>query len=115
MSYSIKFREEVMNFIKAGHTIQKAHELFGVGTTTIKEWKRQQRETGKQEIKIRKRNPKKLDPVQLKTYVSEKPDSYMREIADEFKCSKSAVFKAFKRLDITRKKELNDKRKMMGF
>ena len=104
MAYSIKFRKEVMNFIEKEHTVQKAHEVFGVGTTTIKEWKRQQRETGKQEIKIRKRKPKKLDPVKLKAYISENPDSYLREIADEFKCCKSAVFKAFNRLGITRKK-----------
>ena len=104
MAYSIKFREEVMKYIDKGHTDQKAHEVFGIGTTTIKEWKKQQKETGQQSIKTRKRNPKKLNPVQLKAYVSENPDSYLREIAVVFDCNESAVRKAFKRLGITRKK-----------
>jgi transposase len=93
-----------MNYIGKGNSVRKASELFGVGTTTIKEWKRLKKETGKMEIKVRKREPKKLDPVQLKTYISEKPDSYLREIADVFKCNESAVRRAFKRLGITRKK-----------
>jgi len=104
MAYSIKFREEVIKFIDKGHTVQQAHEVFNIGTTTIKEWKRQQKETGKQEIKIRNRKPTKLDPVKLRAYVSENPDSYLREIAEVFNCNESAVRKAFKRLGITRKK-----------
>jgi len=104
MSYSIKFREEVLRHHDQGNTIQQCQELFGVGTTTIMEWKRLKKETGSLDAKQRSYTPTKLDPVRLMTYVSENPDKYLREIGEEFECNESAVRKAFKRLGITRKK-----------
>jgi transposase len=40
MGYEKKFREKVMRYIDKGHTSKEAHEIFGVGTTTIKAWKK---------------------------------------------------------------------------
>jgi len=104
MSYSRKFREEVLKYHEQGNTIQKCHEIFGVGTTTIKEWKRLKKQTGSLEVKQRIYTPTKLDPERLTAYVSENPDKYLREIAEVFNCNESAVRKAFKRLGISRKK-----------
>jgi predicted DNA-binding protein YlxM (UPF0122 family) len=39
-------------------------------------------------------------------YIHENPDAYLSEIADEFNCSTTAVLKALKKLNITRKKRL---------
>ena len=104
MAYDTKYREKVLEYIDKGNSIEKAHEVFGVGTTTIKEWKRLRKETGKLEKRPLKRTHKKIDPDQLKAYITEHPDSYMREIAEVFNCSVNAIFLAFKRLKITRKK-----------
>ena len=104
MAYDKKFREKVMNYIAKGHTIEETHEVFGVGTTTIKEWKKLQTETGSLKKRELNRKPGKIDSDRLKAYITEHPDSYLCEIANVFKCTIPAVFYALKRLGITRKK-----------
>ena len=104
MAYDVKFREKVLNYIAKGNSIEKAHEVFEVGTTTIKEWKKLKKETGKLEKRPLDRKPSKICPDQLKAYISENPDSYLSEIAEIFNCTPEAVFYALKRLKITRKK-----------
>ena len=104
MAYDRKFREKVIDFIVNGNSIQKAHEVFGVGTTTIKEWKKLQAETGSLENRELNRQASKLRSDLLEAYVTEKPDSYQDEIAKEFNCTQSAVSYALKRLKLRRKK-----------
>ena len=104
MAYNNKFREKVIGYIDKGHTIEEAHEVFEVGTTTIKEWKKLKKETGQLERRPLKRKHKKIDPVKLVAYLKDHPDSYQREIAEVFSCTQQAVFSALKRLGITRKK-----------
>ena len=48
---------------------------------------------------------KKLDDQQLKEYVKAHPDQFLSEIAKEFLVTPQAIFYAFKRLKITRKKK----------
>lgn len=104
MAYDKKYREKVLEHIDNGMTIEEAHKLFGVGTTTIKEWKKLRKETGKLENRPLKRKNRKIDPDRLIAYITENPDSYLIEIAEVFNCTYSAVFYAMKRLKITRKK-----------
>ena len=104
MAYEVRFREKVMKYIEQGHTIEEAHKVFEVGTTTIKEWKKLKKETGKLEKRALERKAAKICPNKLKAYIAENPDSYMREIAEVFNCTESAIFYAFKRLKISRKK-----------
>ena len=84
--------------------MEKAREVFGVGTTTIKEWRKLKKETGGLEKRPLDRKPTKICPDRLKAYVKENPDSYLSEIAEIFNCTPEAVFYALKRLKITRKK-----------
>ena len=104
VGYDKKFREAVLNYIEKGHTIQEAHEVFEVGTTTIKEWKKLKKETGALENRPLNRTNRKICPDRLKAYIAEHPDSYLSEIAEVFNCTCSAVHYALKRLKITRKK-----------
>ena len=104
MAYEAKFRERVLGYIAKGHSVREAHEVFEVGTTTIKEWQKLQRETGKLENRPLNRKPTKICPNRLKAYIFENPDSYMTTIADVFNCTPEAVFYALKREKITRKK-----------
>ena len=104
MAYDVKLREKVMSYLSKGHSVREAHEVFEVGTTTIKEWKKLKAETGKLEKRALARNPKKICPDLLKAYVTSNPDSYQEEIAKVFNCTQSAVSYALKRLKITRKK-----------
>jgi transcription initiation factor IIE alpha subunit len=50
------------------------------------------------------RKYRKLDPEKLVKYVEEHPDAYQREMASEFKMSKSCIGKALRKLKITVKK-----------
>jgi len=104
MAYDAKYRGKVLRFIGKGNTIQKAHEVFEVGITTIKEWKKLQKETGKLEKRPLERKPIKICPDRLKAYIETNPDSYLEEIAEVFNCTPQAIFYALKRAKITRKK-----------
>lgn len=52
-----------------------------------------------------KRSFRKVDPEKLKEYVRANPDAYLREIANVFNCSSTAVLKSLNKLNITRKKK----------
>ena len=104
MAYDEKFREQVLKYIDKGHTIQQAHEEFEVGITTIKEWRRLRKETGKLEKRPLNRTNRKICPDQLIAYITEHPDSYQSELAEVFNCTQPAIFYAMKRLKISRKK-----------
>ena len=104
MAYDVKFREKVLEYLGKGRCVREAHEVFGVGTTTIKDWKRLQRDTGKLEKRPLNRSFKKIDPNELKVLIEQHPDSYLREYAECFNCTKNAVMLAMKAQGITRKK-----------
>lgn len=104
MAYDKKFKIRVLEYLSEGHTQRETAETFRIGTTTIKEWKKQKEAGGTFAVQARKRKPKKIEPDRLKGYVSAHPDAYLSEIATEFGCVNSAVHKALKRLGITRKK-----------
>ena len=104
MSYDKKFRESVLDFIDKGNTQEAAHKLFGVGTTTIKEWKKLKLETGNLEVRPLNRKGRKICAEELESYIAEYPDSYQNEAAEHFGCTQPAVHYALKRLNLTRKK-----------
>jgi transposase len=105
MTYSIDLREKVMESLEKGHSMSQAEEAFGISTFTINKWKQKLLRTGGLEGAPRQATFKKLDPEKLKAYVGEHPDAYLKEIGDAFGCSGTAVFKALKRLKVTRKKK----------
>jgi len=104
MAYDKKYREKVLNYIAKGNTVREAHRVFEVSESTIREWKKLQKETGKLEPRPLNRKNRKICPNRLIAYITEHPDSYLIEIADVFNCTFSAVSYALKRLKITRKK-----------
>jgi len=104
MAYDAKYREKVLKYLDKGHTIEEAHKVFEVGTTTIKEWKRLKKETGKLENRPLNRKNRKICPERLIAYINENPDSYLKETAEVFNCTDAAIYYALKRLKISRKK-----------
>lgn len=104
MSYEREYRKRVLNYIEDGHTHEEAAEQFDVCLSSITTWKAREASGEGLDVRPRKRPPKKLDPAALRTHVAAHPDAYQHEIAEAFGCTKSAVGKALKRLDITRKK-----------
>jgi len=104
MAYEKKYKERVLAYLEAGHTQAETAAIFGVGTTTIKGWKKRQASGEGLEAKKRRYTPRKIDLEKLRAYVTANPDAYEREMAAEFGCARSAIQKALKRLGITRKK-----------
>ncbi|MGE3920220.1 MAG: IS630 transposase-related protein [Gammaproteobacteria bacterium] len=112
MSYSEDFRTMVLSHLDAGETIEKVSQLFSVGTSSIKRWKRNRKVTGKVMGQGRPKNPYKIGDEDLKKYIKEHPDAYLNEIADYFGVTSPGVFATLKRLKITRKKDHFLQRKM---
>ena len=104
MSYPTKYRERTIEYRKEGHTLEETCATFKVSISTIRKWEKQLKEKGNLEKKPLHRSFKKIDPEKLKQYVQEHPDAYLKEIAEEFHCSDTAVHLALRRLKITRKK-----------
>lgn len=104
MSYPIKYRQRVIEYRQEGHTLEETSNIFAVAISTIQRWEQQLREKGDLETKPLNRTFKKIAPEKLKEYIAEHPDAYLKEIAEVFECSDTAVRKALKRLNITRKK-----------
>ena len=104
MSYPTKYREQTIEYRKAGHTLEETHQTFKVAIVTIRKWEKQLEE-GHLEKKPLQRSYKKVDLEKLTAYIAEHPDVYQKEIAEEFGCSATAIYLAMKRMNITRKKD----------
>ena len=104
MSYEIKYRQRVIDYMSEGHTEKETAETFKVSKATLWKWKSQLKETGTLSPKKRKETWRKIDPDKLHKYVEDHPDTYQHEIAAAFGVRLYAIQKALKRLGITRKK-----------
>jgi transposase len=104
MSYDIKYRQRAIEYWQEGHSKRATATVFKVSPTTLQTWKSMLKETGTMVPKAPQRTWKKIDPSKLLEYVKEHPDAYLDEMAEEFGCSDTAIIKALKRLNISRKK-----------
>ena len=107
MSYDIKFRKRTIEYLESGHSYRETAKVFGISPNTLNTWVKKYKSTGSLEDTPVKRRTRKIDPEELKAYVSKNPDAYQSEIAKHFGCSQQAIFKALKRYRITRKKRQN--------
>ena len=104
MAYDKKFRESVLRHMAKGNSQEATAKLFGVGTTTIKAWRKLLAATGSLEKKPLKRGHKKIPPDELRAYILAHPDAYLSEIGVHFNCTDEAIRKALRKVKITRKK-----------
>jgi transposase-like protein len=101
--YSKDFRQRAVAYKEEGHTLNEMKEAFGIPAETFYQWKRKL-ENGYYEQNIVRERRRKIDKDELKKAVAEQPDAYLRELAEQFNCTETAVFYALERLHITRKK-----------
>ena len=107
MAYSKDFRNSVIEYIQSGHTQVEAAHIFGVTTKTIRVWLALHKESGSAGggySKNTNRPFRKIDTAKLDAFMKEHPQSFLREIAEEFSCCIEGVRKALKRLNYTKKK-----------
>ena len=99
MDYRLRAEE----YKDEGHTFKELRETFKIPAITYYDWKRKQ-ESGYYEEEHTFERKGKIDKEALAKAVSEKPDSYLRELAQPFNCTEQAVFYALEKLGITLKK-----------
>lgn len=104
MAYDKNFRKKAVEYKDNGHTFAQLKEVFGITNKTYSDWKKLLNESGSYEKREVKRSYKKINPEALRTAIEEKPDAYLRELAEQFNCSEQAIFYALKKLKITFKK-----------
>lgn len=104
MSYSIDLRERAITFIEETGKITEACRVFKVSRTVLYKWMNKKKTTGSLEDAPPVRGWKKIDPEVLQDLVSAHPDWILEQYAEHLGTSIQAVWKAFKRLKITRKK-----------
>lgn len=94
-----------MSYLGVGHSKKEASEVFGISLKTIYNWLSLKEETGSVKAKAMKSyEPSKIKGKNLEDYISAHPDAYLEEIAVAFKVSISGIWRALKRLKISRKK-----------
>ena len=103
--YSMDYRLRAVAYKDEGHTFKELRATFKIPAETYYQWK-EKLEDGYYDTKIIRERRRKIDKDELKQAVTKKPDAYLRELADKFNCTESAVFYALKRLKITRKKSV---------
>lgn len=100
MTYSVDLRQRVVNYVNNGGNVKEAKKLFNIGKATIYRWLGSPTLVPKK-VETRSR---KLNRVALENDVKENPDISIKERAKKFNVSPSAICYAFKKMNITRKK-----------
>ena len=106
MAYDEKFRRKAVEYKDNEHTFQQLKEIFGISSSTYYKWRKNKINSGFYVLpKIAKTTRRrKVNPDVLMKIVEEKPDLFLREIAEKFDCSAVAIFKRLKQQKITFKK-----------
>ena len=97
------YRLRAVAYKDEGHTFRELKETFNIPSETYYQWK-EKLKNGYYDVKIKRERKRKIDKEVLKQMVAEKPDIYLKELADKFGCTETAVFYALERQKITRKK-----------
>ena len=99
MTYSLFFRKKVMSYkAKHGLTFEQTSAYFKVSKTALVRWNR------KLEPQLTRNRPSKVNYEDLIQDVLDNPDSYQYERAKKFGVSQCAIYRAFKKIGITFKK-----------
>lgn len=82
-----------------------ACQIFQIGRDTLYRWIRQYQTEGDLAPKARgKYAARKLDDALVAQYIADHPDATLQELGERFAVSAVAIWKACRRLQITRKK-----------
>jgi transposase len=103
MAYSIDFIKRAVAYRQEGHTFAQLREAFDIPSTTYYDWQ-VKLNNGHFDITVKRERRRKIDKEALIKAVAEKPDAFLKEYAEQFNCTATAVYYALEKLNITRKK-----------
>lgn len=101
MAHSLDLRQKVMDYIENGGRITKAAKVFRIGRASIYRWL-DRKELQATVVKHRRR---KIDTLALEKDIQENPETRLKQRAQKFGVSTTAIYHAMKRMKITRKKK----------
>ena len=104
MAYSIDYIKRAVAYKQEGHTLKQLHEAFRIPAETYYDWKKKLENGFEFGVKAKGERRRKIDKEALKQAVIDRPDAFLREYAEQFNCSSTAIFHALEKLDITLKK-----------
>ena len=101
MTYSIDLREAVILYVNNGGSRTEASRIFDVARSTLYRW------LDSEDLRPKKHGPRrrKIDMPALAKHVTDHPDMFLHERAEEFGVSLSGMHYALKRLGIVKKRE----------
>jgi hypothetical protein len=102
MAYSTDFKRLVIKYPRDDHTVEETCAFSGIARSTYYEWEKEEKLAFPK--KEKRSYEKKICKEDLKKAIEEKPDRYLRELAEPFKCTPQAVFRALEKMNITLKK-----------
>jgi transposase len=101
MAYGLDLRQKVIDYIENGGRVSKGAQVFGIGRASIYRWL-ERKELAATKVKYRQRS---LDIRELSKDIQENPEARLKQRAEKFGVSATAIFKALKKMKITRKKK----------
>jgi transposase len=104
MTYSLNLRKKALEYLNTFGNREKVEEAFNISLRTLERWIRRRGENCLS-AKQGKSSSSKIDDQQLRLFVLEHPDAYLRKIAEKFGTTLQARFYACKRLKISLKKD----------
>ncbi|MDR2539808.1 MAG: transposase, partial [Chlamydiales bacterium] len=84
MTYSQDLRLKALENLKKGLSKKKVSQTFGITERTLFNWINRGKAGNLAPCKKRRRKPNKIQEEKLRHYIEEKPDSYLRELAEIF-------------------------------
>lgn len=96
MAYGIDFRKRVLAYVEEGHTRKETAKLFNISTNTLYIWEKQLKEQGHLNRKQRISKAQKIPLDKLEKFVKKHLNAFLKEIAEEFSCTHSTIWRALK-------------------
>jgi len=100
MTYSLDLRKKAVSFISDGGSKSEAMRIFKISRDTIYRW------LNADDLcpKVHGSRNRKIDKVALRKHIEDYPDMYLRERAEVFNVSLSAIHYALKKMRIVKKR-----------
>jgi transposase len=114
-AYSLDLRQRAVAYVLEGGERKLACHIFHIGRDTLYRWIRQYQTEGGLALKPRgKYASRKLDDARVAQYIADHPDATLQELGAAFAVSAVAIWKACRRLQLTRKKNTAVRRTRRG-
>jgi transposase len=101
--YSIDYKKRAVEYKQEGHSFKELKAVFKISSQTYYRWAKEYKNNFAPKARVE--YTRKIDKEQLLKALEEKPDAYLRELAEPFGASIQAVYYFLEKHKITYKKK----------